>query len=74
MANEKYVMMSDNPTGTGSFSLNRKADTTIEINSFAEGNNTTASGFASHAEGDGTTASNDSSHAEGQSTTASGDY
>lgn len=88
MANEKYVMMSDNPTGTGSFSLNRKADTTIGINSFAEGNNTTASedyshaegsgttasGFASHAEGDGTTASNGSSHAEGQSTTASGDY
>lgn len=88
MANEKYVMMSDNPTGTGSFSLNRKADTTIEINSFAEGNNTTASGenshaegsrttasgFASHAEGDNTTASNGSSHAEGQSTTASGDY
>ena len=88
MANEKYVMMSTNPTGTGSFSLNRKADTTIGINSFAEGNNTTASedyshaegsgttasGFASHAEGDGTTASSSSSHAEGQSTTASGDY
>lgn len=40
-----------NPTGTGSFSLNRKPDTTIGDYSFAEGNNTTAEGIASHAEG-----------------------
>ena len=64
------LMSKNNPTGTGSFSLNRKADTTIGINSFAEGNNTTASGFASHAEGDGTTASGDNSHAEGKGTKA----
>ena len=51
MANEKYVMMSDNPTGTGSFSLNRKADTTIGNYSHAEGYSTTASGLGSHAEG-----------------------
>lgn len=60
-----------NPTGTGSFSLNRKANTTIGGNSFAEGYNTTASGFGSHAEGSDTTASGRNAHAEGTSTTAS---
>jgi len=60
-----------NPTGTGSLSLNRKANTTIGINSVAEGTNTTASGLCSHAEGSGSTASGDYSHAEGN-TTASG--
>ena len=74
MANEKYVMMSDNPTGTGSFSLNRKADTTIGTTSFAEGNSTTASGSSSHAEGGYTTASGMMSHASGNGTTASGDF
>ena len=39
---------------------------------FAEGNNTTASGPASHAEGGGTKASGDYSHAEGASEEASG--
>ena len=72
MANEKYVMMSDNPTGTGSFSLNRKEGTTIGDYSHAEGHSTTASGTGSHAEGDFTTASGGSSHAEGYNTTASG--
>ena len=89
---EKYIpeqyMDKSNPTGTGSFSLNRKADTTIGNYSFAEGHKTTASGIASHAEGDyttasgiashaegnGPTASGESSHAEGTITTASGDY
>ena len=41
-------------------------------NSTVVGNNTTASGNASHAEGQGTTASGSSSHAEGYNTTASG--
>lgn len=69
---EKYLpddvitkMNSTNPTGSGSFSLNRKADTTIGANSFAEGNETTASGHYSHAEGYATTASGEGSHAEG---------
>jgi hypothetical protein len=62
-----------NPTGTGSFSLNRKADTTIGGNSFAEGYRTTASGFGSHAEGSGTTASGRNAHAEGTNTAASDD-
>lgn len=61
-----------NPTGTGSFSLNRKANTTIGTNSFAEGKDTTASGNYSHSEGYNTTASGSFSHTEGKDTTASG--
>lgn len=56
---------------TGSFSQNRKADSTIGKQSHAEGYNTIASGMQSHAEGNGTTASGMRSHAEGASTTAS---
>lgn len=67
-------MDTSNPTGTGSFSLNRKASTTVGTNSFAEGSGTTASGNYSHAEGYGTTAQSHSAHAEGLSTTASGYY
>lgn len=67
-------MDKENPTGTGSFSLNRKANTTIGNFSFAEGNNTTASGNYSHAEGRNTTASGSYSHAEGSSTFARGVY
>ena len=66
-------MSKTNPTGTGSFSLNRKAGTIIGYNSHAEGYNTTASGIYSHAEGSDTAASGYSSHAEGNNTTASGD-
>ena len=75
-----------NPTGTGSLSLNRKANTTKGENSvavglnceasgaraFAEGNNCIASGIDSHAEGGATTASNTYCHAEGYNTIASG--
>ena len=60
-----------NPTGSGSFSLNRKASTTVGDNSFAEGNDNTASGEASHAEGYGSIASGNISHAEGRTCTAS---
>lgn len=62
-----------NPTGTGSFSLNRKANTTVGDYSVAVGSDTTASGESSHAEGDTTTASGLHSHAEGLRTTAGGD-
>lgn len=62
-----------NPSGNGSFSLNRKSGTIVGDNSHAEGNNTTASGLDSHAEGDTTTASGYASHAEGFVTTASGE-
>ena len=47
------------PTGTGSFSLNRATDTTVGTNSFTEGTNNTASGYSSHAEGLRTNASNE---------------
>lgn len=66
------LMSKNNPTGTGSFSLNRKADTTVGSYSHAEGQNTTASGQQSHAEGYNTTGSGSGSHAEGANTTASG--
>lgn len=62
----------ENPVFTGSFSQNRKNNTTVGDYSFAEGQNTTASGISSHAEGTICTASGDSSHAEGFSSTASG--
>ena len=61
-----------NPTGTGSFSMNRKAGTVIGTNSHTEGFNTTASQSYSHAEGSSTRANGYSSHSEGYSTTASG--
>ena len=63
-----------NPVGTGSFSMNRKANTTIGDCSHAEGKDTTASGQASHAEGYYTKATNNFTHAEGVNTTASGIY
>ena len=65
-------MTSDNPTGTGSLSMNRKADTTIGNYSVALGIDATASGQNSHAEGYQTTASGNNSHSEGSQTTASG--
>ena len=61
------------PVFTGSFSQNRKAGSTIGMNSHAEGTYTVASGKHSHAEGNTTTASGEGSHAEGgEFTTASG--
>lgn len=53
-------------------SVGRKPDSTVGDNSFAFGNDTTASGAISHAEGLYTTASGNFSHAEGNSNTASG--
>lgn len=68
----KNMMSKTNPTGTGSFSLNRKSDTTVGNCSFAEGESTTASGDFSHAEGQGTTASASYAHSEGVNTSAVG--
>ena len=70
-ADQSYLHSLD-PKGAGSFSLNRKANTTIGFCSFAEGYNCTASKKYSHAEGYETTASGERSHAEGADTTASG--
>ena len=66
-------MDKENPVGTGSFSLNRKAGTTVGYNSVATGVDTEASGQYSHAEGGGTTASGQYSHAEGIQSKASGE-
>ena len=63
-------MDKSNPTGTGAFSLNRKANTTIGDYSVAEGYNTEASEFGAHAEGDSTVAGSQGAHAEGISTWA----
>ena len=70
--NVNKKMNATNPVGTGSFSMNRKAGTTVGRNSHTEGFNTTASGEDSHAEGIGATASGDVSHAEGYGTKSSG--
>lgn len=68
-------MDKSNPTGTGSLSIGRKANTTTGVNSSAVGLNCTASGQRSHAEGSETTASgNYGAHSEGGTTTASGDH
>lgn len=67
-------MAKTNPTGTGSFSLNRLANTTIGDYSFTEGINNIASGQSSHAEGQKTEATGLSSHAEGAVTDATGQY
>lgn len=67
-------MDKENPTGTGSFSLNRKAGTTIGYHSVAIGYEVEASGTYSYASGSGAIASGESSHAEGYQTTASGIY
>lgn len=62
-----------NPTGTGSFSLNRWENTIVGDYSATEGHSNLASGYASHAEGEISQATGGYSHAEGYNTTASGD-
>ena len=71
-ANSK--MNANNPVGTGSFSMGRKANSVVGNHSHAEGYNTAASGKYSHTEGDNTTASGEDSHAEGYNTAASGNH
>jgi hypothetical protein len=65
---------SANPTGTGSLSINRKADTTTGTESVAVGSGCEASGNYSFAEGYRTKASGNYSHAQGESTIADGNY
>ena len=65
-------MDKENPSGTGSFSMNRKADTEVGANSTTEGTENVASGENSHAEGKMNTSSGNSSHAEGWNSKASG--
>ena len=67
-------MDKENPTGTGSFSMNRQDNSDIGQYSTTLGKENIASGDFSTAEGDHTTASGNSSHAEGYYTTSSGMY
>lgn len=62
-----------NPTGYGSVSIGRKADTTIGTSSAAVGYNTVASGRYSNAMNSNTTASGEDSVAMNYATTASGE-
>lgn len=71
---ENTYMKKSNPNGTGSLSLNRKANSTSGVNSTTVGYDNTASGRYSMAQGQENTASGWASHAEGSSTTASGYY
>lgn len=61
------------PVFKGTFSQNRKKNTTIGKNSHAEGYGNEASGDSSHAEGQTTLANGAESHAEGFQTKAVGD-
>lgn len=63
-----------NPTGTGSFSLNRKAGTTIGDSSVAMGINNEASGQGAYSEGYNSVASGIASHAEGYQAKATSAY
>ena len=65
-------MNKENPVGTGSFSMNRRADSVIGDYSHTSGYNTVASGKRSHAEGYYTKALGDNSHAEGGTVAAHG--
>ena len=76
----------EHPTGTGSFSLNRRPDSVVGdfsvtvgfMNeatgnvSYAEGMGNFSEGMATHAEGSGTSAIGDYSHAEGRMSMAEG--
>lgn len=66
-------MATNNPKGTGSFSMTRKANTTVGSYSTAMGYQCTASGNYSHAEGYQTSAIL-AAHSEGYSTIASSAY
>lgn len=63
-----------NPTGTGAFSLNRKAGSGVGSYSSTLGSENTASGIYSHAEGHNNTAQGEASHTEGFNTVANEKY
>lgn len=66
-------MEKENPSGYGSISVNRKADSEVGEFSVAIGKDNIASGYASYAEGCNTEASDKYAHAEGYGCKASGD-
>lgn len=69
------IMRKRNPESSGTFSHNRKANTTVGSSSVAVGGrNVEASGWYAYAEGYNTVASGQSAHAEGDNTHATGSY
>lgn len=67
-------MNAENPTGTGSFSMNRLSGYEVGDYSHVEGYLCAAPYRAAHAEGESTIAWGNSSHAEGYKTNAGGAY
>lgn len=67
-------MEKENPSGYGSISVNRKADSEIGEFSVAIGKDNIASGYASYAEGRNNEASDKYAHAEGYGCIASGEH
>ena len=72
-ATKSEIASKNNPVFTGSFSQNRRPNTTIGDYSHAEGSNTTASGYYSHAEGYWTIAQGFSQHVQGRYNIPQGD-
>jgi hypothetical protein len=64
------AMTKSNPTGVGTFSMNRAEDSAVGQFSSTLGLDCIASGYAAHAEGESCTAEGEDSHAEGRGTTA----
>lgn len=67
-------MEKENPSGYGSISVNRKADSEVGEFSVAIGKDNIASGYASYAEGCNNEASDKYAHAEGYGCKASGEH
>ena len=65
-------MDKSNPTGSGSFSMNRQSETYIGNYSHAEGYNNAATASCSHAEGQCTIAAGLASHSSGEYNIAAG--
>lgn len=72
--NTNNYMTNENPTGTGSLSVNRRKDTKIGNHSVTLGYGCTASGTCSVSLGNYTEASGTSSFAHGHNSMASGSY
>lgn len=68
--NDFDAMSAENPTGTGTLSLNRVVGSTMGVCSVAMGYQTEASGDFSYAEGNSTIADGVNSHAQGRLTKA----
>lgn len=72
LVNELLKMDKENPTGTGSFSMNRLAGSTVGTKSSTVGDNNEASGDYSHSGGVGCKATATGSNANGYYTKATG--